>query len=90
MAKKTVRDLLQVVGKNPKLVAELASKKSTDDRVAILKNYKVIDSAADLPTKDEVDGQLKQLFSASEKQETLDGARAALAFVVFVVSHASD
>lgn len=84
MAKKTVRDLLVHVGKNPKLVDELVSKKSRDERIAVLKSHKIIDSAADLPTKEEAQKELTQLFAPAQgQQDLLKGVQAASAFIAW-------
>lgn len=86
LAKKKLRDLLLHIGKNQKLVSELASKKTKKERVQLLQDYKIIASADDLPTKEEADNELRQLLAPCADLEDLLRGLKASAFICVIVS----
>lgn len=82
--RKTLPELLACIGKNFKLVDELASRKSREQRISILINEKLITSEGDLPAGKEVKQDMKYLFAFDKKRnERLEGAYSACSFIAF-------
>lgn len=83
LARKNLRELLESIGKNPKLVDQLASKKSRNERIDLLINHKLMASNNDLPTGEEIKQKKKYLFADCEhREQPFEDPKSALAFIV--------
>ncbi len=69
MATQTARELLLSIGKNPKLVEELFSRKNRRERIEALISHRVIRSESELPTREKMNEEMRRVPASSVKEE---------------------